>query len=134
MRKVTRPCDAAMPRKGNGNPHKPVYWWRDRIGQLRAKCHKARKLSQRARRKPTFPELEEKFKLVRSKLTKVIKHSTRQIWTELLGVVDKDPWGRSYKIVIARLISQSRQQPTSEQFEKIVSTLFPEQEPFNYQV
>ena len=119
MCKVTSACDAAMPRRGNGNPHKPVYWWSDRIAQLRAECHKARRLSQRARGKPTFPELEEKFKLARSKRT------------ELHGVVDEDPWGRPYKVVMARLMSQSRQQPTCpEQLEKIVSTLFPEQEPF----
>ena len=92
MQKVTSACDVAMPRRGNGNPHKPVYWWRDRIAQLRAKCHKARRLSQRVRGKPIFPELEEKFKLARSKLNKAIKHSNRQGWTELLGVVDEDPW------------------------------------------
>ena len=135
MQKVTSACDAAMPRSGNGNPHKPVYWWSNRTAQLRAKCHKARRLSQRARGKPTFPELEEKFKLARSKLTKAIKHSKRQSWTELLGVDDEDPWERPYKVVMARLTTQSRQQPTCpEQLETIVSTLLPEQEPFSYQV
>ena len=79
MRKVTSACDAAMPRRGNGNPHKPVYWWSDRIVQLRVKCLKARRLSQRARGKPTFSESEEKFKLARSKVTKAIKLSKRQL-------------------------------------------------------
>ena len=108
LQKVTSACDAATPRRGNGNPHKPVYRWSDRIAQLRAKYHKARRLSERARGKPTFHELEEKFKLAWSKLTKAIKHSKRQSWTELLGVVDEDPWGRPYKIVIARPISFER--------------------------
>ena len=45
--------------------------------QLRAKCHKARRLSQRARGKPTFPEVEEKFKLARFKLNKAIKRRKR---------------------------------------------------------
>ena len=107
MRKVRSACDAAMPRRGNGNPHKLVYWWNDRIAHLRAKCYKARKLSHRAWRKPTFPELEEKFKLERSKLTRAIKHSKRQ----------------------------SRQQPTCpKQLEKIISTLFPKQDLFSDQV
>ena len=128
MRKVTSACDAAMPRRGNGNPHKPVYWWSDRISQLHAKCHKAR------RGNPTFPETEEKFKLARSKLTKAIKLSKQHCWTELLGVVE-DPLGRPYKVVMAQLTSQSRQQPTCpEQLEKFISTLFPEQEPFSYLV
>ena len=103
MQKVISACDAAIPRRGNGNPHKPVYWWSDRIIQLRAKCHKARRLSQRATGKPTFPELEEKFKLARSKLIEAIKHSKRQSWTKLLGVVDENPWGRPYKVVMAHL-------------------------------
>ena len=140
MQKVTSACDTAMPRRGNENSHKPVYWWGDRTVQLRVKCHKARRLSQRATEKPTFPELEEKFKLVRSKLTRsrltrAIEHSKRQSWTETLGVVDEDPLEIAYKVVMARLTSQSRQQPTCpEQLEKIASSLFHEQEHFSYQV
>ena len=38
MQKVTSACDVAMPRRGNGNPHKIVYWWSDSIEQLRAKA------------------------------------------------------------------------------------------------
>ena len=93
-----------------------------------------RRLSQRARGKSTFPESAEKFKLARSKLTKAIKLSKRQSWIELLGVVDDDPGGRLYTVFIkARLMSQSM--PTCpEQLEKIVSSLFPEHEPFSYQV
>ena len=73
--------------------------------------------------------------MARSKLTKAIKLSKRQSWTELLGVVDEDPWGRSYKVVMDRLMSQSKQEPTCpDQLEKIVSTLFPEQESFRYLV
>ena len=49
--------------------------------------------------------------------------------------MDEDPLGRPYKVVMARLISQSRQQPTCpEQLEKMVSTLILEQEAFSYQV
>ena len=42
MWKVTSAGNAALPKIGNGNPHKPVYWWSDRIAELRAKCYKAR--------------------------------------------------------------------------------------------
>ena len=134
MRKLANACDAAMPRKGKRKPAH-VYWWNDKITQIRAECHKTRRLSQRANGKPTFSELEKKFKLTRSKLTKVIKHSKGQCWTELLEVVDEYLWGKPHKVVMTRLKSQSRQQPTCpEQLEKIVSTLFPTQKPFVYQV
>ena len=79
IRKVANACDAAMPRKGKGNPHTPVYWWNDKIAQIRAECHKTRKLSQRAKGKPTFPELEEKFKLTQSKYIKAIKRSKSNV-------------------------------------------------------
>ena len=61
MRKVTSACDAAMPRRGNINLNKPVYWWNDRISQLRTKCHKARRLSQRARGNPPFLNQKRNF-------------------------------------------------------------------------
>lgn len=135
MRKVTDACDATMSRRGKANPHTPVYWWSDKIAKLRSECHKARRRAQRARGKRTFPELEERFKLARSTLTKAIKRSKRKCWTELLGIVDEDPWGRPYKVVMTRLKSQSRQQPTCpEQLQLIVGTLFPKQEPYRYQV
>ena len=66
-------------------------------------------------------------------LTKAIKRSISQCWTELLEVVDEGPWGKPYKVVMTRLKSQSRQQRT-EQLEEIVSTLFPKQEPYAYQL
>ena len=91
MRKMANACDGAMPRNGKGNTHTSFYWWNDKIAQIRAECHKTRRLSQRAKGKPTFLELEEKFKLTRSKLTKAIKRSKRQCWTELLEIVNEDP-------------------------------------------
>ena len=98
MQKVANACDAAMSRKGN--PHTPIHWWSDKIAQLIAECHKTRRLSQRAKGKPTFPELEETFKLARSKLTKAIKHRKRRCLTKLLEVIDEDPWGNPYKVVV----------------------------------
>ena len=75
--------------------------------------------------------------MARSKLTKAIKRSKRLCWTELIEVVDEDPWGKPYKVVITRDPSQEpvMTQPTCpEKLEKIVSTLFPKQKLFAYQV
>ena len=63
--------------------------------------------------------------MARSKFTKAMKHSKRQCWTELLEVVDEDPWENPYKVVMTRPKSQSLQQATCpEQLEKIVSTVY----------
>lgn len=135
MDKLTRACDAAMPRRGSGNPHTPVYWWSDTIAQLRAKSNRARRLAQRAKGRATFPELEAAFKQARAKLTKAIKSSKRQCWAELVKEVDDDPWGRPYKVVMTKLKGQSRQQPTCpEQLERIVTTLFPAQDHYECRV
>lgn len=54
---------------------------------------------------------------------------------ELLNEVNNDPWGRLYKAVMARLKSQSKQQPTCpDHLEKIVTVLFPPQQKFYYHV
>ena len=74
-------------------------------------------------------------KLARTKLTKAIKRSKRQCWTTLIEEVDNDPWGRPYKVVMTKLKGQPQQQPTCpDQLGRIVTTLFPTQEPFIYQV
>lgn len=137
MKKVASACDAAMLRRRNGNQHKPVYWWNNNIAQLRAKSNRARRLAQRARKKPSFAELEVAFKRARAELTKAIKCSKRQCWTALIEEVESDPWGRPYKVVMTKLRShqQQKQQPTCpEQLGRIVTTLFPAQEPLDCQI
>lgn len=135
MGKVVGACDAAMPRRGSRHPHKSVYWWNENISQLRQECNRARRLAQRARKKPTFPNLEAAYKLARSKLTTAIKCSKKQCWAELIDEVDNDPWGKPYKVVMTKLKGQARQQPTCpEQLKKIVAVLFPKQETFHYHV
>lgn len=135
MDMLTRACDAAMPRRGSVNPHKPVYWWSHTIAQLRAESNRTRRLAQRARGRASFTAREEAFKQARAKLTKEIKCSKRKCWSNLVEEVDNDPWGRPYKVVMTKLKAQSRQQPTCpEQLERIVTTLFPTQDGYDYRV
>lgn len=135
MDAVVRACDAAMPRRGNKNRHASAYWWSDTIAELRAQCKHARRLAQRARKRPTFPQLEIAFKETRSKLAKAIKHSKREGWTRLVAEVNNDPFGRPYKVVMTTIKTQSRQQPTCPtQLSRIVALLFPKQPPYDYPV
>lgn len=135
MAKVTDACDVTMPRKRENNHHPPVYWWNDTIVTLRGEYHKARRKSQRARGKSTHAALEEKYKEASSKLTKAIKNSKKQCWNELLSIVDDDPWGRPYKVVMQRLKTQPMSTPTDPQvLRNIVSTLFPQQQEHDYHI
>lgn len=135
MDAVMRACDAAMPRCGDGNQHAPAYWWSDTIAELRAQCKHARRLAQRARKRPTFPQLEMAFKEARSQLAKAIKHSKREGWTRLMAEVNSDPFGRPYRVVMSTIKTQSRQQPTCPmQLGEIVAVLFPKQPAYDYPV
>ena len=67
------------------------------------------------------------------KLKKAIRCAKSESWSELLSEIDKDPWGRPYKVVMTRLKSQPLPSPTCPiLLKKIVSTLFPEQQDKDY--
>ncbi|XP_011309786.1 uncharacterized protein [Fopius arisanus] len=105
MRKVSKACDATMTRKRTTNRDPPVYWWNETIAVLRKECNAARRSSERHRERLNFKELEMKYRKARRKLSKAIKHSKRQCWSELLAEVENDPWGRPYKVVMTQLKS-----------------------------
>ncbi|XP_015113967.1 uncharacterized protein LOC107039043 [Diachasma alloeum] len=128
MKRVAAACDATMTRKRTTNRHPPVYWWNETIAILRKKCNAARRLSQRGQKKPYFEELHIRYKKARRKPSKAIKFSKKQSWSELLDEVERDPWGRPYKVVMTRLKSQPMPSPTCPVLMKrIVTVLFPQQ-------
>jgi len=100
IRRVATACDATMLRKQGASQLPPTYWWSDTIAVLRKEYVQARKLSQRGRKKPNAEELEVKCKEARRKFTKAIKSSKKQCWDELLDEVERDPWGRPYKVTL----------------------------------
>ena len=135
MKRVTQACDASMPRKRGINQRPSVHWWNDHISVLRKECHKKRRISQRGYRRPNSAELVAEYKKARRSLNKAIKDSKRQCWKELINEVDKDLWGRPYKVVMTHLKKQPMPSPTCPQhLEKIVTALFPRQREFNYLV
>ncbi|XP_036231721.2 putative 115 kDa protein in type-1 retrotransposable element R1DM [Bactrocera oleae] len=133
LTRLTRACDVSMPRKRDNNQRPSVHWWNDRISTLRAKCLKKRRISQRGYRRPNSAELVAEYKQARRNLNKAIKESKRRCWTELVEEVEKDPWGRPYKVVMTHLKSQPMPSPTCPQLLlKIVAALFPRQRDFMY--
>lgn len=135
MKRVTQACDACMPRKRSINQRPPVHWWDDHIGVLRSECLRKRRISQRGYRRPNSTELVAEYKKARRELNKAIKDSKRTCWKELINEVERDPWGRPYKVVMTHLKSQPMPSPTCPQLlQKIVTALFPQQREFNYLV
>lgn len=135
MRRITQACDASMPRKRGKNSRPSVHWWNDHISILRSECLKKRRKSQRGYRRPNSAELLTEYKKARRELNRAIKESKRRCWKELVAEVEKDPWGRPYKVVMTHLKCQPMPSPTCPQLlEKIVTALFPQQPVFTYQL
>ncbi|CAH2092422.1 unnamed protein product [Euphydryas editha] len=128
MKRLTEACDATMPRKCTVNQPPAMYWWNEEICNLRKKCHRTRRASQRGRKGPNYEKLVAEYKSARQKLKKAIKSSKRQCWKELLNEVENDPWGRPYKVVMTHLKNQPMLLLTCPiLLNKIVTALFPSQ-------
>ncbi|XP_056630743.1 uncharacterized protein LOC130441197 [Diorhabda sublineata] len=135
MRRVTHACDASMPRKRGMYSRSSVHWWNDHISSLRKECHRKRRISQRGYQRPNSAELVAEYKKARHELNKAIKESKRRCWKELIYEVDKDVWGRPYKVVMTHLKKQQMPSPTCPHLlQKIVTALFPQQRNFDYQL
>lgn len=105
---MTQICDMAMPRIKAPKPHRQVYWWSDEIANLRQECVRSRrKYTRQRRRRNTNVEREiqlyEIYKEDKNKLQLAIRKAKTQAWEELLETLDKDPWGRPFKIVMNKL-------------------------------
>ncbi|XP_054001023.1 uncharacterized protein LOC128888315 [Hylaeus anthracinus] len=124
-------CDAAMPRI-RAPPRRPVYWWSDEIAAMRASSVVARRRFTRFRRRRSRDlareeELYRDYRQATVALQSAIKDGKARAWNELLDFLDRDPWGRPYRIVIGRLRPPAP--PVTESLdpdvlERVVDTLF----------
>ncbi|CAK9799120.1 Retrovirus-related Pol polyprotein from type-1 retrotransposable element R1 (Fragment) [Anthophora plagiata] len=132
---MTSACDFAMPR-ARPHPSRAAYWWSQEIADLRAACSAARRQyarSQRRRRRDETrtAQLYEVYKTKKLDLKLAITRAKARAWNELLGSLDRDPWGRPYKMVLGKL--RPRVPPVTEGLEpqvlgRVVDTLFPSSE------
>ena len=102
-RKVVAACDYSMPRRGHGRTEGSMYWWNDQLSVLRQKCLTTRRKFARSKGDSL---LREAWKRAKSALRQGIKKSRLQCWKDLIGEVEKDPWGLVFKIVTKRLVTR----------------------------
>ena len=117
-------CGHSMPRRGHGRTGDSMYWWNDQLSVLRRKFLTARR---RFTRSKGDPLLREAWKKTKSALRHGIKKSRLQGWKDLIGEVEKDPWGLAFKIVTKRLVTR-RMTPgldNPDRVKYIVRSLFP---------
>jgi len=130
---LTEICDVAMPRIRRPPPRRQVYWWTPELAELREQCNLARRRYTRCRRRREIETvaapLREAWKEKKASLQRAIKKAKAMAWEDLCASIDKDPWGRPYKIVKKKLTAGGP--PITETLPpqtlgKIISTLFPD--------
>ncbi|XP_026746894.1 uncharacterized protein LOC113508120 [Trichoplusia ni] len=131
---MTQICDASMPRVSQQSARRRVYWWTDEIARLRVECVAARRRYTRYRRRRRRDPVEEGalyevYRASKETLWLAIGDSKSRAREELLGSLDRDPWGRPYRWVRGKLrpwappVVQGMQ---PQLLEAVVSALFPE--------
>ena len=123
-RKVVAACDYSMPRRKRRQARGSMYWWNDQLATLRRECLAARR---RFTRSKGDLLLHEAWKRAKAALRRGIKKSRLQCWKDLIGEVEKDPWGLAFEIVTKKLVTR-RKTPgldNLDQVQYIVRNLFP---------
>ncbi|KAI4474516.1 hypothetical protein M0802_015573 [Mischocyttarus mexicanus] len=99
--------DASMSRRKKGvSVRRSVYWWTGEIAALRTAANAARKRWQRARERLSLEvvdHLNAARNDARKELKKAIKAAKNKAWEDLLQTIDRDPWGKPYRMVMGRL-------------------------------
>ncbi|CAK1585622.1 unnamed protein product [Parnassius mnemosyne] len=129
-------CDVAMPRVRPGSARRQVYWWSRELTSLREACVAARHLYARHRRLRIRPpnaaaieaELYEGYRAAKTALREAIMRARDRAREEMLETLDRDPWGRPYKMVRDKLRTWApplTQSLRPQLVEDVVSALFP---------
>lgn len=102
--------DEVAPRKEIITRRKSVYWWTPHIKQLRETSNRLRRVYTRKRKRVGGDACEperEALRLAKLELTKSIKKAKEDAWRELCTMVESDPWGKPYKLVMGKLCKKT---------------------------
>lgn len=127
---MTRILDEVAPNQTIVTRRRSVHWWTPQIKELRGKSNHLRRVYQRKLRRTNadacLPE-KEAMKKVKLELTKLIKRSKEDAWRELCRLVETDPWGRPYRLVMGKLCRKPPMPGTiiPGRMQTIVEGLFP---------
>lgn len=107
-----------------------IYWWMPDLNDLRKLANHARRVFQRKIRRVGANECAtdlDDLRRTRLELTKAMRNAKELCWKKLCDQVEKEPWGKPFKLVMGKL---TRSQPASELQEHgvlhtIVNGIFP---------
>lgn len=127
---LQRACNAAMPKKRCFRNRRPVYWWNEKIANLRKNALKFRRTITRLRSKRQvsvmlIDETTSKLKQAQKMLRDEIQKAKSEKWKELCLSLEDDLWGNGYQTVMKRTGQACPFKLPREQLNNIVATLFP---------
>lgn len=107
---MTEASDAVMRRAKIPSKKKQMYWWNGVIKAARTSCIKARRLWTREKRKKIqngekIRNLEQNYRLQKKDLSTKIHKAKEESWETLINMIEEDPWGIPYKMVMGKLRS-----------------------------
>ena len=129
---MTSICDVSMPRT-RPSKRRGAYWWSEELARLREASMRARRQYTRARRRrrATAEETARAYEAYRSASTAfrtAIADAKARSWEELLEGLNRDPWGRPYKMVLGKLrpwVPPLTETLDPDLRERVIDTLFP---------
>lgn len=123
-RALQRACEMTLERRKDSR--RRVYWWGPEIAGLHSAAVKARRVALRLRAyaAPRREELIRVSREAKKSLRRAIFRSKKAKWEELCSDLDRDIWGRAYKLVRKKFGIPKPTLPL-ELVERCVDKLFP---------
>jgi hypothetical protein len=110
------------------HPHRrskrSMYWWTQEIAETRKECVKMHRRCYRARPEEAETALE-RYKAAKKLLRAQIRRSKERCWIEMCEDVERDPFGKAYKIVMKRMGAVNTRVP-GPLLDDVVRRLFPQ--------
>ncbi|KAL4082663.1 hypothetical protein QTP88_029724 [Uroleucon formosanum] len=122
-------CDACMPKRRPGPVvRRPVYRWSDEIAELRRVSLALRRRYQACFRRAGHPGVHEartSYSAAKRALRIAIRAAKCKAWADLCLQVDKDPWGRPYRLVMKKFGNRDPAADSRGREAQIADSLFP---------
>lgn len=100
-------CDTAASRRRIPSVKKTCHWWSENIATLRRTVTSKGRKWKRTRRSrradaETLEILEQEYRVAKKELRKEVSRAKAAAWKELVEMVEADPWGLPYRVVLKR--------------------------------
>lgn len=106
-------------------------WWNEYVAEAKRKAIEHRRKMTRINKRGSAEEREEamvQYKMARRELREEIRKAKATAWQELMKTINKDPWGKPYRIVmkwLKRAIPTVTETLTRKILEGVLEELFP---------